>query len=1070
MTESEHNDMAMFAELPDDIDSLADALGEAPRRDEQAERPRLAAEPLFGLLLRQAIDRDDLVMADYAQHVAPRIAALLGHVAAKGGDFVVKKRAAGAPAEDVARYGDDQSMRAHILNGLLPAARVARMLYSWGVRQFVDAFDETTYRLFCAGYTVHDWLKLPEVDRALQAIGLQHHTVNVAVNLADVERIVGGWCDQLGLDAFLAPIGGLNAQLHQVLYIATNTQLQWGTMHNLAALPGLPQQGRRGLVLATDLATLADYLAYLGRTPVEAAQHPAIRRLLEGFDDGVVGAQLTYHHLADVRGVLTSIINNAALTAYAVPGMRQPLLYAPTGVVYLERRGAPQAPAVTTVGAAVVARIRELCQRQLQANLTGMSRDGKGIKYADYYALFFAPAALAQIVAQFAERRIGGKEATAGKRYANIAAKVMAPADTDLALPDVVEVDRIAETCALLVKIATAHAPALDAEGLLLDLMGVSELRPLVQQINSNRTAGGVPYGWYYAAGVYRRKTPGLDEHEWVVRLHALAAAVAEQLPQTEPAAASGWAELQQYVVDHLRFGVLPVGDLAERLQTELFRYSGARRSGRGATNVCGLCSSPYSVSEQQEAAILFAPMVYTNKQPLHGGKAIRRICAICGAEMMLRQLLMKRGRESGGNFEKRKLRYLFFYPTYFCTTESLRMLRALHDRLKRVSFTALRQVLIPQLDQPDAQLDLSPQLFQRLEALLLHPGAIEHDDDDRLFRLRFLESEPITFSFMGLPPGERDAKDAEAWVNPAFLALVLPLLLDVKVVASESLLPIIQEATELPETVAFDGPHPFVSRLVLEPRLNIDQVLPTLQRLVAAYLIHLDGNAKVVAGRYDYRWHELPALARNLTTSPLYAFHYLKKGLRRDGSDTMSTAKAMLYIDLVEHYLEGGSSAMSHARELVRLYRQFYRHAGEPNANKILRPISEAADVILDADLGLFADDEALVEVVQGRLEKFLENVDRGNADGTIPKWIAFETRQTSLEAFSRYMVEQIYRQTFGGNRAALAGKQLNLLKNACEAIYRAEQRREWRERENRGEQSQPTALPTDTEQQSIA
>ncbi|NJM08203.1 hypothetical protein HC891_21510 [Candidatus Gracilibacteria bacterium] len=109
-------------------------------------------------------------------------------------------------------------------------------------------------------------------------------------------------------------------------------------------------------------------------------------------------------------------------------------------------------------------------------------------------------------------------------------------------------------------------------------------------------------------------------------------------------------------------------------------------------------------------------------------------------------------------------------------------------------------------------------------------------------------------------------------------------------------------------------------------------------------------------------------------------------------------------------------------------------------------------------------------MEVVQGRLEKFIENVDRGNADGTIPKWIAFETRQASLESFSRYIVEQIYRQTFGGNRAALAGKQLNLLKNACEAIYRAEQRREWRERESRVDQSQNADTNTDTEQQTVS
>ncbi|NWF81036.1 MAG: type I-D CRISPR-associated protein Cas10d/Csc3, partial [Chloroflexi bacterium] len=1063
----------------EDLESYVDAIADHEHREASAERPRLAFEPLFGVLLREAIAAiapEDQVLADYALHVAPRLSALLGHVAAKGGDFAVKKREAGAPAEDVARYGDDQSMRAHLINGLLPTVRVARTFRLWGCRRFVDDFDEQTYRLFCAGYTLHDWLKLPQVDTELRAAGLEHHTVNVAVHLADVERIVRGWCAQLGLDPFLAPIGGVEANVHNLIYIATNTQLQWGTMHNLAALPGLRARGR-SLRLATDLATLADYLAYLGRTPIDAASHPAIQRMFELFDDGTVGARLTYHHLADVRGVLTSIINNAAIAAYAIPDQREPLLYAPTGVVYLERRGAPKAPTTEAVADMALARIGELCQRQLRMNLTGFGRDGKGIKYAAYYELFFSPRELALLVAQFAERRIAGKDAAAGKRYANIMAKAMAPADTDLALPDGLEVDRIAETCAMLVKIAAEAAPDLDAEGLLLELMGVSALRELVRRINSNKTAGGVPYGWYYAAGVYRRNTPGLDEQQWVERLHALAAAIAAHLPDTAPTAAAGWRELHRYVVEHLRFGAVEPESLSDRLQTELARYSGARKSGHGATTVCALCSSPYSVSKQQEAAILFAPMVYTNKQPLHSSKAIRHICAVCGAEMMLRQLLMKRGRESGGNFEKRKLRYLFFYPTYFFTPESLRMLRAVYDRLRRVRFTALRELLLPPSDTPEQRLALTPELFQRLQELMLHPSEIVRDEDDRLFRLRFPESEPITFSFIGLPPGERDAKDAEAWVNPAFLALVLPLLLDVKVVASESLLPIVQEATELPETVAFDGAHTFVRRLAGPARLNLDQLLPALQRLTVSYLVHLDGNAKVGAGGYDYRWHELPAVARNLETSPLYAFHYLKKGLRRDAREGVPDStvcptprhstpglrrdaregvpdsKASLYIDLVEHYLEDGSKTMSHAHELVRLYRLFYRHRGKVNTNSVLRPLSEAASVILEANLRLFADDEALVEAVRGRLEKFIDNVRRGTADGAVPVWL-YEKEQVreglagAIDAFARYFVMTIYVDVFGRDRAALAGKQLNLLKNACESIYMAEQRREWRER----------------------
>lgn len=1056
-------DMDQAMEFVEEDLTAVEALTDAIRETSAPERPKLSPEPLFAVLLREALAQsapDDTVLADYALHVAPRLSSLLGHVAAKGGNFAVKKREAGAPAEEVDRYRDDQSMRAHIVNGLLPTARVARTMRDWGCRRFADDFDELAHRLFCAGYTLHDWLKLPQVDAELRAVGLEHHTVNLAVHLPDVERIVGGWCGRLGLDAFLAPIGGVAEQFHNLLYIATNTQLQWGTMHNLAALPGL-QVGGRTLRLATDLATLADYLAYLGRTPVAAAQHPAIRRMFELFDDGIVGATLTYHHLADVRGVLTSIINNAAVSAFAVPDQRVPLLYAPTGVVYLERRGAPPAPTAAAVAETTLARIREQCQRQLSMNLTGFGRDGKGIKYADYYELFFSPRELAHLVAAFAERRIAGKEAAAGKRYATIAAKGMA--DTDVALHSGLEVDRIAETCALLVKIAAEAAPDLDAEGLLLELMGVAELRELVRRINSNKTAGGVPYGWYYAAGVYRRNTPGLDEQQWVERLHALAAVIAEELPNTAPTAAAGWDELRRYVIDHLRFGASEPEQMRGRLQTELARYSGARKSGRGATTVCALCSSPYSVSVQQEAAILFAPMVYTNKQPLHGGKAIRHICAVCGAEMMLRQLLMKRGRESGGNFEKRKLRYLFFYPTYFFTPESLRMLRALYERLRRVSFTALRGLLLPPGDAPEQRLDLAPELFQRLEELMLHPSEIARDEDDRLFRLRFPESEPITFSFVGLPPGERDAKDAEAWVNPAFLALVLPLLLDVKVVASESLLPIIQEATELPETVALDGPHAFVARLAGASRLNLDQLLPALQRLTAAYLVHLDGNAKVGAGGFDYRWHELPAVARNLETSPLYAFHYLKKGLRREEVDGVPAGKAALYVDLVKRYLKDGSKRMSHPHELVRLYRQFYRHKGKANANSVLRPLSEAAGVILDANLRLFADDQALVTAVRGRLEKFIENVGRGTADGTVPVWLygkeqVREGLAAAVDAFARYFVLTIYADVFRRDRAALAGKQLNLLKNACESIYMAEQRREWRERNE-----QPETAPDD-------
>ncbi|MDQ2996951.1 MAG: type I-D CRISPR-associated protein Cas10d/Csc3, partial [Chloroflexota bacterium] len=541
----------------DDVPFDEDAAAALNEPVEAPTKVEIAAEPLFSLLLKGAVDQNDVVLRDYAEHVAPRLSQYLGHVAAKGGKFVRDRLNDGKTAKDVERYGDDQTMRAHIVNGLLPTAQIARTLKRWDVWRFQKEFDEGTYRLFCAGYTLHDWLKLPNVDAALQAQGFQHHTVNPAVHLETVTAIIREWCVKLGFAAFLAPLGPLDDYMHDLIYIASNTQLQWGVMHNLSVL----KMGyrSRGTLLATELATLADYLAYLGRTPVAAVTHPSIQRLLEGFDDGQAHIALTYHHLADLRGVLTNIIHNAAVDAYAVAGMREPLLYAPTGVVYLTRGIAPPAPATEEVAQAVVARIQAQGCTQLERDLTGFARSGKGLKYAEYYHLFFSPAQLARLIARFAEKRMMNKS-DAQKRYDSISAKNMASSPLDPDMPAQPEVDRIAEVCALLVKLATEYAPAFDAEGWLLEQLGALHLRDEVRHINNNRTAGGVPYGWYYVAGWHRLHTHGNDPEQWNTFIRSLAEGIAVRLPAEVPAG-GGWDEIERYVTDHLRFADGVAGD-----------------------------------------------------------------------------------------------------------------------------------------------------------------------------------------------------------------------------------------------------------------------------------------------------------------------------------------------------------------------------------------------------------------------------------------------------------------------------------------------------------------------------
>lgn len=1008
----------------------------------------LADEPIFVWLLREAVAAtapDDVVLRDFVRCVAGPLSEHLALVTAKGGQaFIAERLAEGKTAADVARYQQQQSMRAHLVNGFLPAARVARALAAWDAPRF-GRWDEIVYRLFCAGYMLHDWVKLPAVEAQLEAIGLSHDRANPAQHLSVFEELFRQWGDTLGLTGFLEPIGGLEQWLHDLIHLAANTQVRWGTMLNHAALPGLRLNGR-ARQLATDLCTLADRIAYIAKTPPEAATNGQIAELLRLLSDGA--ARLVYHHVAEVRGVLTNFIHNAALAAMQSDDCL-PLLFAPSGVVYLAR-GAPAFPNATEAAEAVVRRIRRACAGRIGNEFVGLKRDGKGLKSAAYYDLHLKPADQIRLIARGVFRRIPDDKKTfdSGKRYAKIADKGWLSSGRDLDLPADVRVDQLAEFCAFAVNIARAAAPDLDAEALLLRELAIPDAGPAFEELRHADRTGGVSYHWYYAAGYFLQHGAGRgsDSAQWRERIEALAETLARVVEQVEaPAGGDGWDDARLYVRRVLSFGPT-AGDRAPVVKQaghELVRYQSAKRQ-RKATTVCSLCSSDYTVKEQEEAGLLFMPQVYTNKQSLHSGKANRNICAICEMEMMLRQILMNRGGSAGRNFEGRRFRYLFFYPTYFFTPETMAQLHFLYSRLRNVSFTQLRKAL---LADGDDTLRVDQATFQRLQEFMMTPDPPE---EDRLFRLRFFEGAPITFSFLGLPPG-RDAKDAEAWINPAWLALALPLALDVKIVATESPLPLLQGADELDEMIFLDAPHDYVAALVGRERIPLESLLLRLQTLTVAYMIHIDGNAAFGKGLPDYRWHAIPLLARRLAENPLWAAAYLKRWQRAQKLDTFPADRAYLYrqyIAILEqaHPNTGGLS-MTHAQRLTELYRGFYR-AQKWNTNSILRPITIASRAVLDADPRIFPDREALIEIVRGELLMFMKRVGSGRADGRRPDGITAEEREAAIHAFAGYFVGDIYFDALNGDASALRGKQLNLLKNACEVIYRDEEARYRRER----------------------
>lgn len=1033
----------------DDIPEFVDAEYDEPEAEKRgAEEVSLTDEPLFAWLLRQALAETaphDRVLHDYVEHVAQPLSEHLALKAAKGGqEFIAKRLAEGKTEADVAHYRHEQSQRAHLVNGLLPTAHIARTLQAWDAPRFKH-WDEKVYRLFCAGFTLHDWVKLPGVEQELQARGFRHDNINTARHLTILEAIFRQWGENLGLTTFLEPIGGLEQWLHDVIYVAVNTQVRWGTTLNLSALPNLRLNGR-ARQLATDLSTLADRLAYVAKTPIEAATSNTLLEPLRKLSDGT--SSLTYHHIAENRGVLTNFIHNAALAAVQSDD-RIPLLFAPSGVVYLTRQATMTLPTAIEVAEAAIQRIRAACTRRIQQNFIGFSRDGKGLKTASYYALHLTPAEQIRLAARATFSQIPEtKKPASGKRFSKIAEKrwLSPSSDPDPDLPDDVRADQLAEFCALTANIAKAAVAELDAEQILLDALGIAAVQLAFDDLVKAPNTGGTPYQWYYAAGYYLKHGAGRgsDPAQWRRLLESLAETLAQEV-EAVAQAEDNWQDLRTYIANNLTFGPTDrtSATVADQVSKELARYSKAKRKGRGASVVCSLCSSSYSITPQREAGILFAPQVYTNKQPLHGGKAIRHICQICETEMMLRQILMNRGGSIGKRFEGRKFRYLYLYPTYFFTPETLAQLRYLYDRLTNIRFTALRKAL--QIDTNEgSQLQLNADAFQRLRDLLVAP---EPPEDDRLFRLHFPEGDPITMFFIGLPPPTRDPKDAEAWINPAWLALVLPLALDVKVVATESPLPLLHEADELDETVFFDAPHHYVSTLIGRERITLDLLLSRLQTLTVAYMIHMDGNANFSKG--EYRWHVIPLLANRLAENPLWAAAYLKKWQRSQGLDSIPADRAHLYLQYIrvlEDTHQEGDVNMTHARQLTELYRRFYRHAkGKMNSNRILRPMTIASKAILDADPRLFGSRESLVEVVNGELWGFVDRIQDNQAEGRA--WGDPKERPEAVKTFADYFVG-IYWDVLGSDPSSLRGKQLNLLKNTCEVIYRDEEARYWRER----------------------
>ncbi|MGE5660002.1 MAG: type I-D CRISPR-associated protein Cas10d/Csc3 [Actinomycetota bacterium] len=1088
-----------------------------------------ARELLTLKLLREAIQAQnpqDAVMADFAEYVLPNLSRVAIGVTAKGGKFfddIDQQREAEGKTKVRRDNAADQSLNTHLLNGLFPANLIEQRLETLDttVRREMGREGERKRRLVIAGFILHDFekfnydlfLEMPEKYRAIRRDKNQDIR---KLSLAEHREIFELLVRELSLDRFINPDKpeAWREYLDDLLYIAYNAQRRNDTNLNLSEHGLNPTLRDRSLRCLADLTCLADSLASIIKHPQDA-EHTRLHELIHELSDGQL--KFTYHSIAENRGVLTNVVNNALMEAHTAVNTAEvtyyePLLYLPTGVIYLIRRDAPSI-AVEDVPERVVNKIKQLCSSQLQQRQTGFGRDGKGMKYAEYYTLFFDTANLMNVALDATLRILKvGKSSVAKSRSDNLVKfqqQGVLSADYDFRFADDIRIDQIAELGDLISRkiwgeqveaIAAERKkdkqlpplPDVDIISEIATFWNLSDCLPAIREIqNINESlknlklkgnTGGVPYEWYYLAAKYLERYPGVEE---VREIGEQAIAHISQLikPHLEKySLPDGWEDMRLWVK---RVVMLPGKEpsatpSADVFLEELSRYQLAKKSGRGRQLICSISHSPYTVTEQMESAVLFTPQVYTNKQMLGGSNAKRNISSIAGIEMMLRQILMNQTQAVGKNFEDGKYRYLYFYPTYYFTPETNKFLQKAYTGIAQTRFdTSIRNHFISK----ELQADFGRDCYQSVDSFLieehLEPGK------DRTFKLSYPEDQPLTFYFMALPPG-RDATDTESWVMPTWLAFAFPMILDVKTVVSESPIPPFNDGADFEESVFLDSVPQAFRVLTKRDRFRLDYILEGWQEsgkeypaplnvLTAAYAIHLDVQAKQGKSGYDANWGKLTELAKDFETSPLYVFSYLNQWVRRQGIETARIEKIKLYayrfypcFDPYVRYNEEEDrlivkveSSLNHPQKLMELYRKFYRanKRYNPKANAVLKPIDIASKTILEADPSF--QDEALVLAVAAEVFKLMDRVHASTAEG---RWIMSkreEEREAILE-FARYFVEEVFEKSFAGDRARLAGRQINLIRDTCEFLYRLEDDRENRER---GETNSNDASNTEVE-----
>jgi CRISPR-associated protein Csc3 len=969
-------------------------------------------------------------------------------------------------------HNSDQTMLAHLLNGFFPALLLFQTARRYDPRAF-NGVDEQALRIFILSYSMHD------LDKILERFGLDTRTIASTV---EVYRAVLAELDLLNARAFLPDV---EEWVAEITWLAVNTQRSrdinlanttFISEQTLKLFEGSLQRLGRGVRSPLqDLCTFADIVAYVVQSP-EKVFHQALTGVLERNTT----CRFVYHKLAEVRGFLSNLINNATLgyvrNLVDLDSGQPPLvpfLFFPNGVVYINPVRNRTLPPVdrAVVADAVRQEIQDACKSAVVGG-EGLSFSALGLlKYPAYFHDFLPPKDfLGLVVRNVCEDSKENIAINTLEKMREMQAAGRVPASVALDYDPNSRITALGRFLINYTRILTEHLAPETAD----DLYNRLKERWTPQDWEAARqipSSGGLDYRYYWLAARYLKNHP-YSPDELKDFLDTLVDELLEKATgelENAPGLQGPYLRsLPQYLAQNLSFGFKGQSPEQEQAVTsadwrgELAKYVGAKQP-RGSDLSCTLCNSAYPTDQQEEASVLFQPWVYKNRLPLYKSSNAGGICSLCSLELMLRQILLTdradaqgRIRVTGKKYEALELKYFFIYPSFFFTTLTARMAYLITTELKSLRLYEVRKLLAGR-DYPSSGDFLNLSFFNVTRADVRDFETDEKEvkaDKGSMYLLnRNEEKQYPGFIFFAKKTFSRKNDTADttrSWVEATWLGLALPMVLNARVVVSEMFLPLYNSAEEFKETVVLDAPHHAVRYLLpgTTTSLRLDELYGKIAErnernelksgLLLAFSRAVEVHIDTEASALDLNMGRFNRIARELSSDPLWVFSFLQEQIREGDLNFITPDKAhhysQIYYQLCQ--LKGGDYPMTRHEQAVALFYKFYspfspEQSGFPKSHAILRPIDIVAKTLINDTLNL-TDEEIKLELI-GKLRSWLDIVRKGGA-------IGFAKAGRNEEEYVREFVDFFYEEIFKGyaeGQRSLLNSRLNRFKNGCEVAF---------------------------------